>query len=148
MVRLLAKDKTVGSILFRRQLPPSMLLIDHVRQSNLFPLQHLVQRRGAILEALYHISEGFWFSPIELVMTSLFHFKDKVHRRNLTWVESIPLLFPRLLCQVLRHLSFPTEPRLERHRDCEAIFTVDKWQILPRAHHLLPQDLAKDEPID
>ena len=45
MVCLLSKDMTIGSILFRRQLPPSMLLIDHVLRSSLFPLQHLVQRR-------------------------------------------------------------------------------------------------------
>ena len=58
----------------------SMLLIDHVLRSNIFPLEHTVQRRGAILEALYRISEGYWFSPAELFMTSLLHFEDKVHR--------------------------------------------------------------------
>ena len=84
----------VGSILFRRLLPPSMLLIDHILQSNIFSLQHIVQRRGSILKTLYHISEGFWFSSAELIMTSLFHFEDKVHLRNLTRVESTPLLFP------------------------------------------------------
>ena len=42
MVRLLTRDTTAGSILFQRQLPSSMLLIDHVLRSNLFPLQHLV----------------------------------------------------------------------------------------------------------
>ena len=61
MVRLLSRDTTVGPILFRRQLPPSMLLIDHILRSNIFPLQHIVQRREAIPEALYHISEGFRF---------------------------------------------------------------------------------------
>ena len=45
MVRILSKDITAGSILFRRQLPPNMLLIDHILRSNLFPLQHTVQRR-------------------------------------------------------------------------------------------------------
>ena len=101
MVRLLSRDTTVGSILFRRQLPPSMLLVDHILWFNLFSVQHLEQRRGAILEALYRISKEFWFSPAELVMTSLFHFEDKVHYRNLTRAETIPLLFSRLLCQVL-----------------------------------------------
>ena len=43
MVRLLSRDATAGSILFRRQLPSSMLLIDHILRSNLFPLQHIVQ---------------------------------------------------------------------------------------------------------
>ena len=59
MVRSLSRDTAVGSILMRRQLPPHMLLTDHVLQANLFPLQHYFQRRGAILEALYRISEGF-----------------------------------------------------------------------------------------
>ena len=97
MVRILARDTTAGPVLFRQQLPPQMLLIDHLLQTNLFPLQQYLQRRGAILEALYRTSEGFWFSPSELVMTALLHFEDKVHRKGLARVESIPLLMPRLL---------------------------------------------------
>ena len=38
MVRVISKDVTAGSILFRRQLPPSMLLINHILRSNIFPL--------------------------------------------------------------------------------------------------------------
>ena len=136
MVRLLSRDTIAGSILFKRQLPLRMLLIDHILRSNLFPLQYPVQRRGVILEALYCISEGFWFSPAKLIMTSLFHFEDKVHHRNLTRAESTPLLFPRLLCQVLEHIGFPDEPRIERLRDCEAVLTIDRWKILPRSYHL------------
>ena len=83
MVRILTRDTTVGPVLFRRQLPPQMLLIDHLLRTSLFSLQHYVQRRGAIFEALYRISEGFWFSPSELVMTALLHFEDKVHRKGL-----------------------------------------------------------------
>ena len=59
MVRLLSRDITAGSVLFRRQLPPHMLLIDHILRSYLFPFQHTVQRRRAILEALFRISEGY-----------------------------------------------------------------------------------------
>ena len=132
MVRILFRDPSARSILFRRQLRPSMLLIDHILRPNLFSLQHRVQRRGAIPEALYLISKGFWFSPAELFMTSLFHFKDKVHRRNLIRAESIPLLFPRLLCQVLEHMGFPAKPLLERRRDYETILSVDRWQLLLR----------------
>ena len=98
MVRLLARDTTAGTILFKRQLPQHMLLIDHVLRSNLFPLLHIVLRRGAILEALNRISEGYWFSPTELITITLFHFEDKVHHKHLSRVESTPLLFPRLLC--------------------------------------------------
>ena len=118
MVRSLARDTTAGPVLFRRQLPPQMLLIDHLLRTSLFPLQHYVQRRGAILEALCRISEGFWFSPSELVMIALLHFEDKVHRKGLARAESIPLLMPRLLCQVLEHLGFAEEPRIERRFRC------------------------------
>ena len=45
MVHILSKDVTARFVLLRRQLPPSMLLIDHILQSNIFPLQHNVQRR-------------------------------------------------------------------------------------------------------
>ena len=45
MVRLLSMDATGGSILFRTHLPQRMLMIDHVLRSNMFPLQHIIQRR-------------------------------------------------------------------------------------------------------
>ena len=98
------------------------------------------------MEALYRILEGFCFSPAELVLTSLFHFQEKVHRKSLTRAESTPLLFLRLLCQVLEHIGFPTEPRLERHHDCEALLTVDRRQTKPRAFHLPPPEPAEDQP--
>ena len=46
MVYILARDTTAGPVLFRRQLPPQMLLIHHLFRTSLFPLQHYVQRRG------------------------------------------------------------------------------------------------------
>ena len=48
MVRLLSMEATSGTILFRRHLPQRMLLIDHILRSNMFPLQHIIQMRGAI----------------------------------------------------------------------------------------------------
>ena len=83
MVHCLTRDTKARPVLFRMQLPPQMLLVDHLLRASLFLLQHYVQRRGAILEALYRISEGFWFSPSEVVMTALLHFEDKVHRKGL-----------------------------------------------------------------
>ena len=77
-------------------------------------------------------------------MASLFHFEDKVHHRNLTRVEAIPLLFTRLLFQILEHLGFLEEPRLERRRVCQDILTIDKWPRLPRTHHLSPHDGVED----
>ena len=38
MVRILARDTTAGPVHFRRQLPPQMLLIDHLFRTSLFPL--------------------------------------------------------------------------------------------------------------
>ena len=131
MVRCLARDTTAGPVLFRRQLPPHMLLVDHLLRTSLFPLQHYVQRRGSILEALYRISEGFWFSPSKLVMTSLLHFEDKVNRKGLVRAEGLPLLMPRLLSQVLEHLEFSKEPRIERRIRCPQVLSMERSMVMP-----------------
>ena len=131
MVSILARDTTAGPVLFRRQLSPQMLLIDHLFRTSLFPLQHYVQRRGAILEALYRISKGYWFSPSELVMTSLMHFEDKVHRKGLARTESLPLLMSRLLCQVLEHLGFPEEPRIEMRVRFPQVLSMERAMVMP-----------------
>ena len=55
MARFLAQDTTARPVLFRRQLPPQMLLVDHLLRTSFFSLQHYVQGRRAILEALYWI---------------------------------------------------------------------------------------------
>ena len=148
MVRLLSRDTAAGTILLRRQLPPGMIFVDHVLWYNLFPLQHWVQRQGAILEALYRISEGFWFSPAELVMTTLFHFEEKVHCKSLSRAKAIPLLFPRLISQLLEHMGFPDEPRLERRRVCTSLFTVHKWKFLPRSLPLPLEEPPEEQQPD
>ena len=140
MVRALARDITAGPVFYRRQLSPQMLLIDHLFRTSLFPLQHYVQRRGAILEGLYRISGGFWFSPSELVMASLLQFEEKVHRKDLARAESLPLLMPRLLCQVLEHLGFPEEPRLEMRVRCPLVMSVERVMTMPVSFHIRPQD--------
>ena len=133
MVRSLSRNTASGSILVRRQLPRHMFLTDHILQSNLFPLQHYMQRRGAILEALSRISEGFWFNSVELIMTALLHFEEKVHRKGLTHAETIPLLMLRLLCHVLEHLGFPEEPRIERRQSCAMIISHERTLYMPRS---------------
>ena len=151
MVRILARDTTVGPVLFWRQLPPQMLLIDHLLRTSLFPLRNYVQRRGAILEALYRISEGFWFSPSELVMISLLYFEDKVHRKGLARAESLPLLMPRLLSQVLEHLGFPEEPRIERRIRCPQVLSMERAMVMPISFLLQQQDqeeVPDEEPED
>ena len=79
-------------------------------------------------------------------MTFLFHFEDKVHRRSLPRAESMPLLFPRLICQVLEHIGFPVEPRLELLHGYQATLTVYRWRARPHAFHLPPSGPDKDEP--
>ncbi|RVW57857.1 hypothetical protein CK203_115853 [Vitis vinifera] len=79
------------------ELPPSMFFIDALLRHNIFPLQHWVQRRGVLLEALFRISEGFFFGPHHLIMAALLYFEEK------------------------------EEPQLERIRICREIFTLDKW---------------------
>ena len=140
MVQALARDTTAGPVFYRRKLPSQMLLIDHLFRTSLFPLQNYVQRRGAILEALYRISGGFWFSPSELVMASLLQFKEKVHRKDLARAESLPLLMPRLLCQVLEHLGFPAEPRIEMRVRCPLVLSAERVMTMPVSFHLRRQD--------
>ena len=140
MVRILARDTTARPVLFRRQLPPQMLLIDHLLGTNFFPLQHYVQRSGAILEALYRTSEGFWFNPFELVMTALLHFEDKVHRKGLARAESIPLRMSRLLCQVLEHLGFPEEPRTKMRVRCPQVLSMERAMVMPISFLLQQHD--------
>nr|CAN60065.1 hypothetical protein VITISV_020523 [Vitis vinifera] len=36
-------------------------------------------------------------------------------------------LLRRLLCQILEHLGYPSEPQLEKKRICRESFTLDKW---------------------
>ena len=92
------------------ELPSSMFFIDALLRHNIFPLQHWVQRRGFSLEALFRISEGFFFGPRHLIMAALLYFEEKVHRKKLLRADAIPLLFPRLLCLILEHLGYPSKP--------------------------------------
>ncbi|RVW68900.1 hypothetical protein CK203_062954 [Vitis vinifera] len=103
IVRILSRGASTGQYLQRKELPPSMFFIDALLRHNIFPLQHWVQRRGALLEALYRISEGFFFGPHHLIMAALLYFEEKVHQKKLLRADAIPLLFPRLL-------SYSAEP--------------------------------------
>ena len=97
-----------------------------------FPLQHLIQRRGAILDALFRISEGFCFGPRHLIMVAFLPFEEKVHRKKLQRAGTIPLLFSRLLYHILKHMGYPTKPHLQHRHHCRERFTLDKWTQLAR----------------
>ena len=73
-------------------------------------------------------------------MTSLLHFEVKVHRKGLARAESLPLLMPRLLCQVLEHLSFLEEPRIEMRVRCPQVLSMERAMVMPISFILLQQD--------
>ena len=112
MVHTLSREAATRSHLLRGELLPIMFLIDAFLRHNLYPLQHWTQRRGVLLEALYKMSEGFFFGPHHLILAAILYFEEKVHKKKLQRADCIPLLFPRLLCQILEHLGYPSEPRV------------------------------------
>ena len=73
-------------------------------------------------------------------MTSLLHFEGKVHRKGLARAESLPLLMPRLLCQVLEHLGFPKEPMLEMRVRCPQVLSMEREMVMPISFILQQQD--------
>ena len=73
-------------------------------------------------------------------MTSLMHFEEKVHRKGLVQAESLPLLMPRLLSQVLEHLGFPEEPRIERRIRCPLVLSMERAMVMPISFLLQQQD--------
>ena len=90
-----------------------------------------IQYRGEeLFWTRYSVSEGFYFGLHHLIMASLIHFEEKVHRKKLKRADTIPLLFLRLSCQILEYLGFLTEPQLERGRLCREWFTLEKWNQL------------------
>ena len=69
-------------------------------------------------------------------MTSLMHFEEKVHRKDLVRAESLPLLMPRLLYQVLEHMGFPAEPRIELRVRFPLVMSVERVMTMPVSFHL------------
>ena len=87
-------------------------------------------------------------------MTALLHFEDKVHRKGLVRAEGLPLLMPRLLSQVLEHLGFPEEPRIERRIRCPQVLSMERSLTMPISFLLQQQDqeevldeIAEDPPM-
>ena len=79
-------------------------------------------------------------------MTALLHFEDKVHLKGLARAESIPLLMSRLLYQVLEHLGFPEEPRIERRFRCPQVLSMEQAMVMPISFLLQQQD--QEEVLD
>ena len=83
IVHTLSRGASSRHYILRKELLPSMFFIDALLRHNIFPLQHWVQRRGVLLEALFRISKGYFFGPHHLLMAALLDFEEKVHRKKL-----------------------------------------------------------------
>ena len=64
-------------------------------------------------------------------MTALLHLEEKVHRKDLARAEAFPLLMPRLQSQVLEHLGFPEEPRIDRRVSCPQVLSTERSLHMP-----------------
>ena len=78
-------------------------------------------------------------------MTSLLHLEEKVHRKGLASAESLPLLMPRLLSQLLEHLGFPEEPHIERRIKCPQVLSTERSLYMPISIILQQQEEAADD---
>ena len=86
-------------------------------------------------------------------MTALLHFEDKVHRKGLVRAEGLPLLMSRLLSQVLEHLGFPEEPRIERRIRCPQVLSMERsltmsisFLLQQQDQEEVPDEIAEDPP--
>ena len=52
---------------------------------------------------------------------------------------------PKLLCQVLEHLGFPEEPRIERRLSCPQILSIERSLYMPLFFLLQQQEEAADD---
>ena len=73
-------------------------------------------------------------------MTALLHFEDKVDRKGLDRAEGLPLLMSRLLSQILEHLGFPEEPRIERRIRFPQVLSMERALVMPISFLLQQQD--------
>ena len=78
-------------------------------------------------------------------MTALLHFKEKVHCKDLARAEAFPLLMSRLLSQVLEHMGFPEEPRIERRVSCPQVLSTERSLYMPLSIILQQQEEAADD---
>ena len=78
-------------------------------------------------------------------MTALLHFEEKVHRKDLARAEAFPLLMPRLLSQILEHIGFPKEPRIEWRVSCPQVFSIERSLYMPLSILLQQQEEAADD---
>nr|CAN77625.1 hypothetical protein VITISV_037011 [Vitis vinifera] len=82
IIHTLSRGVSSRHYILRKELSPSMFFIHALLRHNIFPLQYWVQRRGVLLEALFRISEGYFFGPHHLIMATLLYFEEKIFTLN------------------------------------------------------------------
>ncbi|KAL6318386.1 hypothetical protein AAG906_040567 [Vitis piasezkii] len=70
-----------------------------------------------ILEALFRIISGQWWTPANLFMAALFYFEDKVHLKQLQRAKKYPLFFRACWA-----------PYWKNKHHCREVYTISKWQ--------------------
>ena len=78
----------------------------------------------------------------------MLHFEEKVHHKGLARAETFPLLMPRLLSQVLEHLGFPEEPRIERRINCPQVLSTKRSLYMPLSIILQQQEEAANDVVE
>nr|CAN78480.1 hypothetical protein VITISV_040838 [Vitis vinifera] len=96
MVCILSRGTSSARIIMRKKLPLGMLLVDVVLRAILFPLQHRVQRRGAILESLFRISEAHMGFPADPHSEYRHHCRESfsLDQWNQVWLHQHSLELP------------------------------------------------------
>ncbi|RVW86606.1 hypothetical protein CK203_045641 [Vitis vinifera] len=112
--------------------PPSPTTSVPIHESTEEEISHWCKgrllRREQILEALFRIISGQWWTPADLFMAALFYLEDKVHLKQLQRAKKYPLFFPRMLGTILEYYGFPTEPDKEKKHHCREVYVVSRWQ--------------------
>ncbi|RVW58282.1 hypothetical protein CK203_112117 [Vitis vinifera] len=90
MVHILSRGASTNPHLLRGELPRACFSLIHFCVTTL-STQHWTQRKGVLLEALFRISEGYFFGPHHLIMAALLYFEEKVIRRRCS--ELMPFHF-------------------------------------------------------
>ncbi|RVW81874.1 hypothetical protein CK203_050853 [Vitis vinifera] len=84
---LLHRGASSHQYLLRKELPLACSSLMHSCAINIYPLQHWVQRRGVLLEALFRISEGFFFGLIISLWPLFYTLKRRA--RSPSWSRTL-----------------------------------------------------------
>ncbi|RVX14677.1 hypothetical protein CK203_011994 [Vitis vinifera] len=103
----------------------------HSELASTYPFRHWTQRRGVLLEALYKMSEGFFFGPHHLIMQPFSTLRRRFTKRSFKEQIAFPSSSQAAM-PILEHLGYPSEPQLERKRICPWAASTSCKESSPR----------------